>query len=74
MRPWSSRLSSLDEMFYILIGALALLLGVGAVYLNWQKAVQAQIRAGVDPAVAPGLSAEISKARSYWGLRCNIAR
>lgn len=45
MRSWSSRLGGLDEMFYILIGALALLLGVGAVYLNWQKAVQADLQA-----------------------------
>jgi signal transduction histidine kinase/DNA-binding response OmpR family regulator len=45
MRSWSSRLRSLDEMFYILIGALALLLGVGAVYLNWEKGQQADLLA-----------------------------
>jgi len=45
MRSWSSRLGSIDEMFYILIGALALILGVGAVYLNWQKAQQADLLA-----------------------------
>jgi len=32
-------------MFYVLIGALVLLLGVGAVYLNWQKAQQAELQA-----------------------------
>lgn len=45
MRSWTSRLRPMDEMFYILIGALALLLGVGAVYLNWQKAQQADLLA-----------------------------
>jgi len=45
MRTWSSRLRSLDEMFYIVIGALALLLGVGAVFLNWQKGIQADLLA-----------------------------
>ncbi len=45
MRNWQTRLASLDEMFYILIGALALLLGVGAVYLNYQKAEQADLLA-----------------------------
>ena len=45
MRSWTSRLRSLDEMFYILIGALALLLGVGAVYLNWEKGQQADLLA-----------------------------
>jgi hypothetical protein len=45
MRKWSSRLGTLDEMFYILIGALALILGVGAVYLNYQKALQADLLA-----------------------------
>jgi signal transduction histidine kinase/CheY-like chemotaxis protein len=32
-------------MFYILIGALALILGVGAVYLNWEKGQQADLLA-----------------------------
>ncbi|HEU0120773.1 MAG TPA: response regulator [Bryobacteraceae bacterium] len=45
MRKWMLRLGPLDEMFYILIGALALFLGVGAVYLNWQKAQQADLLA-----------------------------
>jgi signal transduction histidine kinase/CheY-like chemotaxis protein len=45
MRTLTSRLRSLDEMFYILIGALALLLGVGAVYLNWEKGRQADLLA-----------------------------
>lgn len=45
MRSWMSRLRPLDELFYILIGALALLLGVGAVYLNWQKGIQADLLA-----------------------------
>ncbi|MBI2687009.1 MAG: response regulator [Acidobacteria bacterium] len=45
MRSWMARFGPLDEMFYILIGALALLLGVGAVYLNWQKAQQADLLA-----------------------------
>jgi signal transduction histidine kinase len=45
MRTLTSRLRSLDEMFYILIGALALLLGVGAVYLNWEKGQQADLLA-----------------------------
>jgi signal transduction histidine kinase/DNA-binding response OmpR family regulator len=45
MRPWLQRFTRLDEMFYILIGALALVLGVGAVYLNWQKAQQADLLA-----------------------------
>ena len=31
MRKWSSRFASLDEIIYILIGALVLALGVGAV-------------------------------------------
>jgi signal transduction histidine kinase/DNA-binding response OmpR family regulator len=45
MSTWTSRLRSLDEMFYILIGALALVLGVGAVYLNWEKGRQADLLA-----------------------------
>lgn len=45
MRSWLARRGSLDEMFYILIGALALLLGVGAVFLNWQKGQQADLLA-----------------------------
>lgn len=45
MRTWTSRLRPLDEMFYILIGALALLLGVGAVFLNWEKGQQADLLA-----------------------------
>lgn len=45
MSTLTSRLRSLDEMFYILIGALALLLGVGAVYLNWEKGQQADLLA-----------------------------
>jgi len=45
MRTWTPRLRPLDEMFYIVIGALALLLGVGAVYLNWQKGQQADLLA-----------------------------
>jgi len=45
MRTWTTHLRSLDEMFYILIGALALLLGVGAVYLNWEKGRQADLLA-----------------------------
>lgn len=45
MRKWSSRFASLDEMIYVLIGALVLALGVGAVYLNWQKATQADLLA-----------------------------
>jgi len=40
-----SKLRPLDEMINILIGALALLLGVGAVYLNWQKAQHAELLA-----------------------------
>ncbi len=45
MRPRLQRFTRLDEMFHILIGALALILGVGAVYLNWQKGQQADLLA-----------------------------
>ena len=45
MRNWSSRFASLDEMIYVLIGALVLALGIGAAYLNWQKATQADLLA-----------------------------
>src|SRR5258708_12355365 len=45
MDSWQSKLRPLDEMAYILVGALALVLGVGAVYLNWQRAQQADLLA-----------------------------
>lgn len=45
MRSWKAILRPLDEMFYILIGALALVLGILAMYLNWQKAQQVDLLA-----------------------------
>ncbi|MFN0102359.1 MAG: response regulator [Bryobacteraceae bacterium] len=45
MRSWTSRLPLLDEKLYVVSGALALLLGVGAVYLNWQKGQEADLLA-----------------------------
>ncbi len=43
MLPWRGR--PLDEVGYILIGALVLTLGTGAIYLNWQQAQRTTLQA-----------------------------
>lgn len=43
MLQWRGR--PLDEVGYVLIGALALTLGTGAIYLNWQQAQQTSLQA-----------------------------
>jgi signal transduction histidine kinase/CheY-like chemotaxis protein len=43
MLQWRGR--PLDEVGYVLIGALALTLGTGAIYLNWQQAQRTSLQA-----------------------------
>jgi len=43
MLHWRGR--PLDEVGYVLIGALALTLGTGAIYLNWQQAQRTSLQA-----------------------------
>jgi len=43
MLQWRGR--PLDEIGYVLIGALALTLGTGAIYLNWQQAQRTSLQA-----------------------------
>jgi hypothetical protein len=45
IRKWKWNPRRLDEVTYVLIGALALILGAGAVYLNFQQARQADLLA-----------------------------
>jgi len=43
MLQWRGR--PVDEVGYVLIGALALMLGTGAIYLNWQQAQRTSLQA-----------------------------